>query len=171
MGHEKISESQLSFLSPTDAEMLQLMRRFLAEASRLYEIKTGKALSQALEIRRPQDAYEFLNLEMESLDQEQMRTIHLNTKNRIIGSPVIYQGTVNVTTIRIAEVFRPAIFDNATALIVCHNHPSGLPEPSPEDLAVTKELVRAGKLLGLDVLDHIIIGKGTFVSLKDRGLW
>lgn len=170
MGKEKPSQFQLGFLTPSEAEMVDLMRRFLADASRLYEVRTGKALTAALEIRTPRDAYEFLRLEMEPLDQEQLRTINLNTKNRIISSPLIYQATINATTIRIAEVFRPAIIDNATAIIVCHNHPSGSAEPSPEDVSVTAELVEAGKLLGVDVLDHLIIGKGSFVSLKDRGL-
>ncbi len=168
--HQRDSPDQISFLSPTDAIMVHLLRRFIAEASRLYEVKTGRALSDALEIRGPKDAYEFLRLEMETLDQEQLRTINLNTKNRIISSPLIYQGTVNSTTVRIAEVFRPAILDNATAIIVCHNHPSGSPEPSPEDVALTHDLQKAGKLLGVDVLDHIVIGQGSFVSLKDKGV-
>ncbi len=163
--------SQLSFLTPTDAVMVHLLRRFIAEASRIYEVKTGRAISDALEVRSPRDAYEFLRLEMEDLDQEQFRTINLNTKNKIISAPMIYQGSVNVTTVRIAEVFRPAIIDNATSLIVCHNHPSGVANPpSPEDVALTHELVEAGELLGVTVLDHLVIGKGNFVSLRERGL-
>lgn len=163
-------ESQISFLNPTDAVMVHLLRRFMAEASRIYEVKTGRAISDALEIRSPADAYDFLRLEMEELDQEQIRTINLNTKNRVISAQMIYQGMVNSTTVRIAEVFRPAISDNATSLIVCHNHPSGLPDPSPEDVSLTHQLVEAGELLGVSVLDHLIIGKGKFVSLKERGL-
>jgi DNA repair protein RadC len=160
----------MSFLTPTDAVMVHLLRRFVAEASRIYEVKTGRALSEALVIRSPQDAYEFLRLEMEDLDHEQLRTINLNTKNRIISSPMIYQGSVHTTVVRIAEIFRPAIIDNASALIICHNHPSGDSFPSPEDSALSRDLVNAGKLLGIDVLDHIVIGKGNFVSLKERGL-
>lgn len=172
MGKERSRhpEPQISFLAPTDAVMIHLLRRFIAEASRIYEVKTGRAISDALEIRSPRDAYDFLRLEMEDLDQEQLRIISLNTKNRIISSHMIYQGTVNTTSVRIAEVFRPAIMDNATALLVCHNHPSGMPDPSPEDVALTREIANAGQLLGIDVLDHIVIGKGKFVSLKERGL-
>jgi|GEM_PF-633056 len=173
MGKERSRhpESQISFLAPTDAVMIHLLRRFIAEASRLYEVKTGKAISDALEIRSPRDAYDFLRLEMEDLDQEQLRIITLNTKNRIISSRMIYQGTVNMTSVRIAEVFRPAIMDNASALVICHNHPSGQANPpSPEDIELTREVVHAGQLLGIDVLDHIVIGKGNFVSLKERGL-
>ncbi len=168
--HKRDSFDQLSFLSPTDAVMVHLLRRFVAEASRIYEVKTGRALSEDLVIRSPADAYEFWRLEMESLDHEQLRTLNLNSKNRIISAPLIYQGTINMTTIRIAEIFRPAIIDNATSLLICHNHPSGDCEPSIEDVDMTKELVRAGNLLGIDVVDHIIIGKGKFVSLKDRRL-
>jgi DNA repair protein RadC len=166
-------ESQMSFLTPDEAYMVHLMRRFLAEASRIYEARTGKGIEEALQVRSPQDAYEFLRLEMESLEQEQLRTITLNTKNRIISAPMIYQGSVHTTVVRIGEVFRPAIRDNATSIIVCHNHPSGTADQSPEDVALTTQLVKAGELLDIPVLDHIIIGRGKpgFVSLKERGLF
>jgi DNA repair protein RadC len=166
---ERHIESQISFLSPEDAAMVHLLRGFIAEASRIYEAKVGRPLTEALQISSPRDAYEFLRVEMENLPQEQLRTLNLNTKHRILSAPMIYQGSVNMTTVRIAEVFRPAIIDNATALILCHNHPSGEAEPSPEDLVLSQEIRKAGKLLGIDVLDHIIIGKGSFVSLKDMG--
>ncbi len=150
--------------------MIHLMRRFLAEASRIYETRTGQRVEDALQIKSPRDAYEFLRLEMEDLEQEQLRTLNLNTKNRVISAPMVYQGSVHTTVVRIAEVFRPAIMDNATAIIVAHNHPSGEPGPSPEDVSLTRELVYAGKVLGIDVLDHIIIGRGKFASLKELGL-
>ncbi len=163
-------EQQISFLKPDDAAMVHMMRRFLAEAGRIYETRTGQPLEDALTIKSPQDAYEFLRLEMEHLEQEQLRTINLNTRNRIISAPMIYQGSLNTAVIRIGEVFRPALIDNAAAIIVAHNHPSSDPTPSPEDVRVTSDLVQAGKLLGVDVLDHIIIGYDRFVSLKERGL-
>lgn len=166
--HENIS--QLSFLPPDDAALINLMRRFVAEASRIYETNARTPIRDALQIHSPQDAYEFLRSEMENLDHEQMRTIHLNTKQRILSSRLIYQGSVHTTVIRIGELFRYAIIDNATGIIVCHNHPSGDPTPSPEDAAVTREIVKAGQLLDIDVIDHIVIGKGKFVSLKERGL-
>lgn len=120
----------------------------------------------------PQDAYEFLRVEMENLEQEQLGTITLNGRNRIISAPMIYQGSVHTTVVRIGEIFRPAIRDNASSIIVCHNHPSGSPDQSPEDVVMTAQLVKAGELLVIPVLDHIIIGKGKprFVSLKERGL-
>lgn len=170
MKKEREQLSQLSFLSPEDAALVNMLHRFMAEASRIYEVKTGIPLPDALQINHPRDAYEFFRADMENLDQEQLRTLHLNTKSRIISSRLLYQGTVNETHMRVGEVFRHAILDNATAIVVCHNHPSGDPSPSPEDVALTRQLVKAGHLLDIEVTDHIVIGKGKFVSLKERGL-
>jgi len=105
----------------------------MAEASRIYEVRTGMPITEALQIVHPRDAYEFFRTEMENLPQEQMRTIQLNNKNRVISSTLVYQGNINSTIIRIAEVFREAIIDSAASIILCHNHPSGDPTPSPED--------------------------------------
>lgn len=170
MKREREQPSQLSFLTPDDAALINLMRRFVAEASRIYDTPTRIPVTETPRIIRPSDAYEFFRLEMENLEQEQLRTIHLNTKSRIISSRLIYQGTLDTTGVRLAEVFRYAIIDNASGIIVCHNHPSGDPTPSPEDAAITRELVKAGNLLDIDVVDHIVIGKGKFVSLKQQGL-
>ncbi|MFN8472281.1 MAG: JAB domain-containing protein [Anaerolineae bacterium] len=117
----------MSFLRPDDAEFVHLLRRFIAEASRIYEAKTGRPREDALQITSPRDAYEFVRVEMEHLEQEQVRVITLDTKNRIISCPMIYQGTLNSSPVRPAEVFRPAIIDNAHAIIIAHNHPSGAP--------------------------------------------
>jgi len=122
-------------------------------------------------IRSPADAANLLMPEMSMLEQEHLRTILLDTKNHVVAIPTIYVGSVNTTMIRVAEVFREAIRRNCPAIIVLHNHPSGDPNPSPEDVMVTKQIVEAGKLLDIDCLDHIVIGKGgRFVSLKERGL-
>ena len=170
MKRERESLSQFSFLPPEDAALVNLMRHFVAEASRIYEVRTGVTMEEALQIRSPRDAYEFFRAEMEDLDQEQLRTIHLNTKQRILSSRLLYQGSVHTTVVRVAEIFRHAIIDNASGIIICHNHPSGDPTPSPEDAALTREIIKAGQLLDIEVLDHIVIGKGKFVSLKERGL-
>lgn len=170
MTRERENPHQISFLKPEDAYMVHLMRSFLAEASKIYETRTNQHLEDALHIGSPRDAYEFLRVEMEDLEQEQLRTLNLNTKNRILSAPMIYQGSVHTTVIRIGEIFRPAILDNASGLIVAHNHPSGDPTPSPEDAAITREIVKVGQMLDIDVVDHIVIGKGKFVSLKERGL-
>jgi DNA repair protein RadC len=121
-------------------------------------------------IKSPADAVNLLS-EMCTLEQETMRTILLDTKNRVLATPLVYRGSLHTTVIRVAELFREAVRQNSAALIVAHNHPSGDPTPSPEDVAVTGEIVRAGKLLDIDVLDHVVIGAAQkFVSLKERGL-
>jgi len=96
--------------------------------------------------------------------------VRLFTKNHVVGSPVVYQGSANMAVVRVGEVFREAVKQNAVSLILVHNHPSGDPTPSPEDVAVTREVVQAGKILDIDVLDHLVIGHQRFVSLKERGL-
>jgi DNA repair protein RadC len=122
------------------------------------------------QITSPTDAANLLMLEMGALPQENLRTILLDTKNRVLGSPTVYIGNVNSSIIRVAEVFREAVRSNATAIIVAHNHPSGDPTPSPEDVQVTRSIVQAGQLLGIEVLDHLVIGHHRFISLKERGL-
>ena len=169
---KELPKIQLSFLAPEDAEFLHRGRIALAELVAVYEARQAKRLDQALRMRAPKDIYEFLRFEMENLEQEQLRVLTLNTKQRIISAPMIYQGSVHTTVIRLAEIFRPAILDNASGLVIAHNHPSGDSTPSPEDAAITREICKAGQLLDIDVLDHLIIGRGKpgFVSLKERGL-
>ncbi len=121
-------------------------------------------------IRSPQDVANLLMLEMGSLEQECLRTVLLNTKNMVLAIPTIYQGSVNSAGLRVGELFREAVRHNATAMIIVHNHPSGDPSPSPEDVTVTRALVDAGKLMDIEVLDHLVIGRQRFVSLKERGL-
>jgi DNA repair protein RadC len=122
------------------------------------------------QITSPTDVANLLMLEMGSLEQENLRTLLLDTKNRVLGSPTVYVGNVNSSIVRVSEIFREAVRQNATALILAHNHPSGDPTPSPEDIEVTRSVVEAGSLLGIEVLDHLVIGHQRFVSLKERGL-
>jgi DNA repair protein RadC len=121
-------------------------------------------------VTTPADAANLLMSEMMFLEQEELRVVILDTRNRVLSTPTIYRGSLNTSVIRIGELFRAAIRSNAAAVIVAHNHPSGDPAPSPEDINVTRQLVKAGKLLDIDVLDHIVIGRQKFVSLKERGL-
>ena len=121
-------------------------------------------------IRTPQDVANLLQGEMGFLEQEHLRLILLNTKNEVLGIPEIYKGSVNTSVIRVGELYREAIREGCPAIIVVHNHPSGDPTPSPEDVAVTKQMVEAGRLLDIEVLDHVIIGRQRFISLKERGL-
>ena len=139
-------------------------------------VELGKRIAVAPTAERttissPADAANLLMYQMAPLDQEYLFVILLDTRNRVLGIPLeVYHGSLNTSMIRVGELFREAIKVNAAALIVAHNHPSGDPSPSPEDVAVTRALVEAGKLLDIDVLDHLVIGRYRFVSLKERGL-
>jgi DNA repair protein RadC len=121
-------------------------------------------------IDSPEDAAGLLLYEMGALQNEQLRVILLDTRNRVLEIVEVYSGSVNASLIRIGEVFREAVRSNAAAMIVVHNHPSGDPTPSPEDISVTRAFVEAGTLMDIEVLDHLVIGKGRFVSLKAKGL-
>ncbi len=125
---------------------------------------------QRLQITQPGDVARLLMLEMAYLAQEQLRVICLDTKNHVIAQQSVYQGTINSSAVRAAEVFRPAITRACLSIVVVHNHPSGDPTPSPEDVRTTEQLRKAGELLDIELLDHIIIGRHQFVSLKERGL-
>jgi DNA repair protein RadC len=125
---------------------------------------------EQLQIRSPQDVASVLQIQMGLLDQEQLRVVLLDTKNHVLDMPIIYRGSLNTSVIRVAEVFRDAIKQNAAAVIVVHNHPSGDPTPSPEDVRVTRDLIAAGKLLDVDVLDHLVIGRNRYVSLRQKKL-
>lgn len=122
------------------------------------------------QVRSPADAAQLLMAEMCLLEQEHLRLILLDTKNYVLSIPTVYVGSLNTNLIRIGELFRYALKENCAALIVAHNHPSGDPTPSPEDVMVTRKIVEGGQLLDIDVLDHLIIGRGRFISLKERGL-
>ena len=122
-------------------------------------------------ISSPEDVYARCGAEMSDYPQEHLRVLLLNTKNVVLDEVTVYVGNVNSSIVRPAEVFRPAVIANAPSVIVCHNHPSGDPTPSPEDVAITRDLVAAGKLLGIEVLDHVVIGlEGRYVSMKERQL-
>jgi DNA repair protein RadC len=121
-------------------------------------------------VNSPADAAALVMYEMSALEQEHLRVILLDIRNRVLEIVDVYRGSVNSSQVRVGEVFKAAVRRNAPALIVVHNHPSGDPTPSPDDVAVTRAMVQAGKLLDVDVLDHIVIGQGRWVSLKERGL-
>jgi DNA repair protein RadC len=121
-------------------------------------------------INSPADAAALVSYEMSGLEQENLRVILLDTRNRVLGIEKIYVGSVNSSQVHIGDVFKPAIRRSAPAIIVVHNHPSGDPTPSPDDIAVTRAITQAGKLLDINVLDHMVIGQNRWVSLKERGL-
>lgn len=121
-------------------------------------------------IHSPADAAALVQYEMAALDQEHLRVIVLDTRNHVIEIVELYHGSLNASVVRVAEVFKPAIRHNAASILVVHNHPSGDPTPSPDDIIVTRSMVEAGKLLDIEVLDHLVIGQGKFVSMKECGL-
>lgn len=121
-------------------------------------------------INSPADAAALVDYDMSALEQEHLRVILLDRRNRVLEVVEVYKGSVNSSQVRVGELFKEAIRANASAIIVTHNHPSGDPTPSPDDVAVTRAIVQAGKLLDIDVLDHLVIGTGKWVSLKEKGL-
>jgi DNA repair protein RadC len=131
---------------------------------------TAQTPEERPRITCPSDAANLLMSEMSLLEQEHLRVLLLNTRNEVLRINTVYIGNVNTSVVRIAELFRPAIRENATSLILVHNHPSGDPSPSPEDVRVTREVDKAGKLLNIELIDHIIIGHNRFISLKERRL-
>jgi len=154
------------------------MERGLAEAKAAQlkaALELGRRLLSAqpeerLAVRSPQDVANLLQAEMSFLEQEELRLVLLNTKNQVLAVSQVYKGSVNTSLIRVSELFREAVRENCPALVVVHNHPSGDPTPSPEDIKITEQIVKAGKLLDIEVLDHLIIGHQRYVSLKERGL-
>ena len=124
-----------------------------------------------LQIKTPADAAQVFMAEMGLLEQEEIRTMLLDSRNRVMGPPrMIYRGTLNSAGMRIGELFREAIRHNAASIIVAHNHPSCDPSPSSEDIRVTKSIVQAGQSLDIEVLDHLVIARNSYVSLKERSL-
>ena len=151
--------------------LLETLRRnvsILGELAVRYGVETPPA--DPPEVYSPEAVRRLLAPEMAHLAQEQLRVLLLNTRTEVVGQRVVYQGDVNSITVRPAEVFRPAVIEAVPSIIVVHNHPSRDPEPSPADVAITKKLMEAGKLLEIALLDHVVIGGDKAVSLKERGL-
>jgi len=120
-------------------------------------------------IHNPTDIANLVMYEMSALEHEEMRVILLDTRNQVMSIVSLYKGTLNSANVRISEVFRQAIIDNAAAIVVIHNHPSGDPTPSPDDVRLTRSIVEIGKVMDIEVLDHMIVAGGQFISLKERG--
>jgi DNA repair protein RadC len=121
-------------------------------------------------IRSPRDVAVRLLPEMGRLEREELRVLSLNAKNVVQRASVVYVGNVSASLVRIGELFRDAVRLDASGVVLVHNHPSGDPTPSPEDLHLTAEAIAAGRLLDLDVMDHVVIGHDAWVSLRDRGV-
>lgn len=149
-------------IGPVKARQLQYVCEL---AKRLYKVQANLPPT----IRSPKDMFSRL-ADMQCLPVEQFRVAYLNTKNGIIAEETIAQGTLNAAVVGPREVFRRAVRLMAAAVILAHNHPSGDPDPSSEDIALTKKLAEAGKVMDIAVLDHVIVGKGRYTSFKEKGL-
>ncbi|MHA6259323.1 RadC family protein [Sporosarcina sp. CAU 1771] len=120
-------------------------------------------------IRSPEDAAAYLMTDMSSLNQEHFVVLFLNVKNEVLHKQTIFIGSLNSSIVHPRDIFREAVKRSAASLICAHNHPSGNPAPSPEDIEVTKRLMEAGSVMGIEVIDHVIIGNHKFISLKEKG--
>lgn len=138
---------------------LELGRRLMAEAPQ-----------ERYQIRSPEDAGRLLRPMIGHKPQENFVVMYLDTRNRVLDHEILYKGSLNTSLVRVSEVFRGAVRRNCASLVVAHNHPSGDPSPSPEDIALTRRLVDAGKLLDVEVLDHLVIGQNRHFSLREHGL-
>ncbi len=169
--------SGLSFLYDTSLEELQgihgigrvkaIQIKAVMELSK--RIASSFAAGGRVTVKSPQDISRLFMEEMRHLKKEVFKVIFLNTKNHVIKSTNISIGSLTASIVHPREVFKEAVKVGCAALIFLHNHPSGDPEPSSEDIETTKRLMSAGNILGIKVLDHIIIGDGKFVSLKEKG--
>ena len=142
----------------TSLSRLQLVR----EADYPYETGTLSCSATAAKFFRPL---------FEGIDREQMAVAFLDAKHRVIGLGIVSIGSLTASIVHPREVFKPAIVSNAAAIIICHNHPSGVDEPSPEDISLTSRLTQAGDIVGIRLLDHVILGDKTHYSFCDKGRW
>ncbi len=138
---------------------LELGRRLMAESP-----------EERFQIRAPQDAANLVMPLLGHKEQEHFMVLYLDTRNRVLDQEILYKGSLNTSLVRVAEVFRGAVRRNCAGVVIAHNHPSGDPTPSAEDIILTRRLVEAGKLLEVEVLDHVVIGHNRFVSLRERAL-
>ncbi|MED4851779.1 DNA repair protein RadC [Caldifermentibacillus hisashii] len=147
-------------------------KKFPAKRVNIVSIKLVKESSVLYKercIRSPKDGYQLLKQFLAERDREHFIVVSLDTKNQPVSINVCHIGSLNASIVHPREVMKSAILSNAASIIVGHNHPSGKAEPSREDIEVTKRLVEAGKIIGIEVLDHIIVGDETFTSLKEKG--
>ncbi|MBQ6518809.1 MAG: DNA repair protein RadC [Anaerolineaceae bacterium] len=140
----------------------------------LASIELGRRFSKSIheneerqKLKCAEDVYEYIHYEMEHLDHEELRIISLDTKNYVIGEDLLYRGTINTSTLRVAEIFKKPLLLNAASFVMVHNHPSGDPTPSAADIVATRKVIETGITMDLPLLDHVIIGAGKFTSMRN----
>ena len=187
IGGQKQIETAQSLLAHFNNDIRRLFQAHPAELAKVRGISQATAIrikaalnlglrlnlpnEERPTVNSPADAAALVMYEMSLLEKEHLRVIVLDRRNHVLEIVEVYQGSVNSSQVRVGEIFKPAIARSASAIVVCHNHPSTDPTPSPDDVAVTRAIVQAGKLLDCEVLDHLVIGHGgKWVSLKERGL-
>jgi len=186
IGGQKQIEISQALLARFDGDIRRLFQAHPAELAKVKGVSQATAIrikaalnlglrlnlphEERPSINSPADAAALVAYEMALLEKEHLRTILLDRRNRVLEIVEVYQGSVNSSQVRVGEIFQAAVNRNASALVVIHNHPSGDPTPSPDDVAVTRAILQAGKLLDIELLDHVVIGHGKWVSLKERGL-
>jgi DNA repair protein RadC len=187
IGGQKQIETAQALLAHFNGDIRRLYQAHPAELAKVkginqttaIRIKAALNLGQRLNqpgeerptINSPADAAALVQYEMGLLEKEHLRTLLMDRRNHVMDIVEIYQGSVSSSQVRVGEIFQAAVGRMASAIIVCHNHPAGDPTPSPDDVAVTRAIVQAGKLLDIELMDHLVIGQGgRWVSLKERGL-
>lgn len=133
-------------------------------------IRAAASRAEQTDLSNPRAVYEYVLPRFGGKEQEEFLVILLNAKNRVIHVETVSRGTLTASLVHPREIFKSAIRRSAHAMILAHNHPSGDPAPSREDREVTQRLIHAGKLLGIEVLDHVVVGRGRYVSFRERGL-
>lgn len=166
--------SIIDLLNATEEELVQITGvgpvTALSITSALQLARTlSVSMGSPTTIRSPQDVYDLVKWQLIHLKHEEFRVLFLNTKNHVIANEVLSMGSLNASIVHPREVFRESVKRSSASIICVHNHPSSDPTPSPEDIAMTARLVEAGSIIGIEVLDHIIVGGDSFISLKERG--
>jgi DNA repair protein RadC len=176
MSNRLISKYGISKLSDLSLKELQEIKGIglvkSMQIKSLFEFNKRFKLSQNYEkpIKSAKDIFNYASHRLQFNDKEQFMVLHLNSKNKIIKDEIVSIGTLNSSLIHPREIFKSAIKESANSVVLVHNHPSGDPTPSEEDEKITKKLMEAGKLLGIEVLDHVIVGKDSFFSFKEDSL-
>lgn len=147
---------------------MQLLKNYFGHEVKIQLVRETKPVKKYV-IKNPRDVYELVKKGLRNADREIFLGISLNTRNKVLGINTVSVGSLNASIVHPREVFKPAILQNATGIILAHNHPSGDEKPSEEDLEITRRLVEAGKLLGIEIIDHVIVGN-KFYSFADNDL-